>query len=139
MVAWFTMAGDMPRIRFAESSDGGENFGKPTDIDAESPLGRVGVTLLENGDGVVTWMRQADAGQEQLMISRVTAAGASEPQRIAAPGGGRPAGIPQVVSAGTQVILAFTHTLNDTTRVRTVRVPLPEVEDLAVSRLAEDR
>ena len=54
VVAWFTGANDKPRVEVAFSSDGGNTFGAPVQVDEGDPVGRVDVVALENGNAIVT-------------------------------------------------------------------------------------
>ena len=44
-LAWFTAAGEAPRVQLAFSTDGGATFEEARTIDADAPAGRVDVVL----------------------------------------------------------------------------------------------
>jgi len=67
-VAWFTMAGNRPRVRAAFSSDGGARFGRPIPIDDGNPVGRVQIRLdPTSGGAVVIWLEATNRGAEWRM------------------------------------------------------------------------
>ena len=124
--AWFTMAGDVPKVRFARSRDGGATFETAIDIDSGTPVGRVDVVLLDSGEAVVSWLRDAEPGQAQFMINRVSLEGAlGQPEVIAFAGSEEPPGFPQMVSAGGRLVFAWTESLeNNSSQVRTAEAPI---------------
>lgn len=62
IVAWFTMAGETPRVRIARSEDSGRRFAPPLDLDTGSALGRV--DLAWTGDGyALSWLTETPSGQ----------------------------------------------------------------------------
>jgi hypothetical protein len=124
VVAWFTAAGDAPRVRMARSIDGGHSFAPPVDLDIEAPLGRVGIVLLSDGDAVVSWLAAAGEGAA-VALRRVRRDGGLGPVRIVAhTAASRPAGFPQLVVSGEQLVLSWTEVVAESKRVKTVRVPL---------------
>lgn len=126
VTAWFTMAGDVPKLRAARSNDGGQTFGAAIELDSGAPVGRTDVVLLEGGDAVVSWLRDARPGQGQLVIRRVSLDGELGPaQVVATAGSGRPAGFPQMVSDGRRLVFAWTESLDgNSSLVRTAEVTL---------------
>ena len=68
VVAWFTLADDIPRIHLAHSKDGGRSFSLPTALDPGTAIGRVGLARVEDGF-VLTWMAQTD-GRGVLRIAQ---------------------------------------------------------------------
>ena len=73
-VAWYTAAGDQPRVKVAFSNDGGASFGRPTIVDDGTPLGRVQVRLLDNGDAAVAWLEAKQTAGE-WRIRRINPSG----------------------------------------------------------------
>jgi hypothetical protein len=62
-VAWFTAAGDAPRVQVAFSEDGGSSFGESLLVDGDAPHGRVDVVLDGTGGAVVSWLNRRREGQ----------------------------------------------------------------------------
>lgn len=109
--AWFTAAGDKPRIRAAFSADGGLTFWKPVEIDDVAPLGRIGLIWQDDQTVIVSWMAAADSAGKQadLKMRSISVGGAiGEARNITRMSGGRDAGVPQIAATGRGVLLAWT-------------------------------
>lgn len=106
--AWFSGAQEKPRVMVAFSSDGGRTFGAPQRLDGGDPLGRVHVTLLSDGDALVTWLEMRD--KEALIQAR--RAGPDRPvgevMTVARTSAARASGFPRIVRSGDRVVLAWT-------------------------------
>jgi hypothetical protein len=59
VAAWFTDAGNHPRVSVAFSRDSGASFGAPVVVDDGKPIGHVDVGLLDDGSAIVTWLEQS--------------------------------------------------------------------------------
>jgi hypothetical protein len=121
-VAWFTNAGDEPRVRFARSSDSGRTFGSALDIDNDEPIGRVDVAMLPDGTAAVSWLDSAGSDGE-IKVQLV------DPDdhpgliyRIARSEVSRPAGFPQLAVDGQSLVVAWTDTSGGETRVKSARI-----------------
>ena len=75
VVAWFTAAGDAPKVKVAWSADAGKTFAEPVEADVDRPLGHVGGALLPDGDFVVSWHRATGNGGAELLLRRVATSG----------------------------------------------------------------
>jgi len=65
-VAWYTGAGDSPRVKAAFSTDAGATFGEPIQVDDGETLGRVDVLLLPDGSALVCWLSgNAEGGRSK--------------------------------------------------------------------------
>ena len=105
VVAWFTGAGNTPRVRAAFSDDAGATFGAPVAIDLGNPVGRVATVMPEPGTALVTWLEA-----EQLFVRAVTANGDLGPARqVATSSNARASGFPaMLVDASGRVVFAQT-------------------------------
>jgi hypothetical protein len=130
VVAWFTMAGDMPRVQFARSDDGGSTFPQVLKLAEQSPQGRVDVVLLDDGSSAVSWLDEVpgDAGQAASSLIRIqliradgTLAGRHILRGLES---GRTSGFPRMVADGQSLVLAWTDTRDKATRVVSSRIPL---------------
>lgn len=125
VVAWFTGAGNQPRVKVAWSLDGGVRFEPALEVPALAALGRVDVVALDGQSAVVSWLQQSGR-QASLRLVRVNAGGdfgaVQEVNRLAA---GRPTGFPQMVGGGDGLVLAWTEVIDETSTVRSATVPLP--------------
>ena len=126
VVAWFTAADNVPRVRLSFSTDGGKSFGPAIDVDSRQPLGRVGLVMLPDGDALISWLAEgSNSGSADILAARYAADGRQGAvRRIAITGAGRLAGFPRVVVAGTDVVFAWTDTDGETTIVRSTREPV---------------
>ena len=115
-LAWYTEA-DVPRVRLSISDDGGETWAEPVRIDGGAPIGRVDVTLLDDGSPVVSWLERVSEGAEV----RVRRLGAAAPVTVAAVPSGRESGIPQIAAlfdpaSELSVLVAWTDAAAGTVR-----------------------
>lgn len=119
-VAWYTYAQSQPRVRVAFSADSGAHFGPAVDVDtghgAVTPIGRVDVTIDEQGHALVSWMT-SNREEGEVLIRRVSPEGKLGPAFIIARIG-RQAGVPRQERDGADAVLAWT----DSTGVRLARV-----------------
>lgn len=123
VVAWFTMAEDISRVRFARSEDGGATFSQVLNIAEDTPSGRVDVALLDNGNAALSWLDITADGEGVLRIRIIHPDGSFGPeQQIIGLASSRPAGFPQLVSEGNALIAAWTDTLEKVSNVRTARL-----------------
>jgi hypothetical protein len=129
-VAWYTAAGDSPRVRLGLSTDGAASFDQTFDVDATNVIGRVDVELVDDSGAVVSWLRAANDKAADLVLRRVSATGAMGPiATIARTGAARPSGFPQMVRSGAALVLAWTDTSVQPSEVRTVRVAITALDD----------
>lgn len=119
-VAWFTAVNDKPRVKLAFSSDAGERFGEPINVDDGNPAGRVDVLMLDDGSALVSWLEKMEGGGA-VRVRRVHPNGKSDPAVTVAPSGtARSNGFPQMVRAGKTLVFAWV-----SSRVLTATMPLP--------------
>ena len=123
VVAWFT-AHPGNRIQVAFSADSAQAFGDAIDVGAENPIGRVDVSLLKDGDAVVSWLEK---GVGELLIRRVSLElGLGKIQRITKMATHRDAGFPQMIAREEELVFAWTDTSGDQSRVRSLIVRVEE-------------
>ena len=126
-VAWFTGAGDVPKVQVAFSRDGGTTFAAPVRVDGGDPSGRVDLRLLDDGSAAVSWLERTGGDAAELRLVRVSPDGA--PGAVTVVGrssSARSSGFPRMTSvpwAPGQVVLAWTDvTETDASRVRVATV-----------------
>jgi hypothetical protein len=108
-VAWFTMANDIPRVRFARSTDGGASFGAAVEVSEHSPLGRVDLVLLDNGTAVVSWLDQPAGSPGEFRLRTIASDDKpAEPLAVTRMNTDRPSGFPQMQADGNDLIVAWT-------------------------------
>ncbi|CAN1490755.1 hypothetical protein MCEKH45_00192 [Methylophilaceae bacterium] len=109
--AWFSAEGDRPRVRVAFSRDGGINFGTPIEIDDTAPLGRIGLVWKDDSTAVISWMTATDAvtKKSSLAIRTIHVDGSlGWINRVLEISAGRDTGVPQMVTSGAGLALAWT-------------------------------
>src|SRR5688500_13916239 len=107
-IAWFTAQGDEGHVFAAFSSDAGRTFGTPIRLDEVGALGRVDVTLMDDGAAVATWIEFAN-GKAEFRMRRVTTTGDRSPATpISAMASSRASGYPRMAKAGKELIFAWT-------------------------------
>lgn len=121
-VAWFTYAGNEPRVRLAFSNDGGANFGPPKRVDEGNALGWANVSLTPAGDAAVSWLEKnpGGKGKGRLLLRIVGTSGLGPVVKVADTPAGRGAGIPGMARQGRHLVLAW----KGKKGVRTARVSL---------------
>jgi hypothetical protein len=118
-VAWFTAAGERPRVRFAFSTDGAATFAPAVDVDAQGPIGRVGVALVDEHNAFVSWWARGSGKGAMLAVRRASSSGALGPVvEIATSSSIHPDDVPQMTAAGGKLLWAWTDS-SDPNGVRT--------------------
>ena len=125
-VGWFSGGGNAKAVRVALSQDGGRTLGSPVRVDAGDPVGRVEVAVLPDGSAGVTWLERV-AGAAEVRARRVGADGsAGPPVTIGVTGASKKSGYPVIASTeGREVLVAWTDTTGEKTRIRAAAVVLP--------------
>ncbi len=114
VVAWFTGAGDVPRVRLARSADGGASFGAAIDVDTVGSFGQVDVVLTDTGAAVVSWWRRGETDGTALVARSVAADGAFGPiVTVAESEYSQPLDVPKMVRAGDGLVFVWTDLVED--------------------------
>lgn len=124
-VAWFTGAGDEPRVQVAFSTDGAASFGDPVRVDGGLPVGRVDILLLrDSGAALVSWLEGTGGEGAEVRIRLVDRwSGASEAVTLTHSSAERASGFPRVMEAPDgSVLLAWTDVTGEDSRVRLKRM-----------------
>ncbi|NNL30130.1 MAG: exo-alpha-sialidase, partial [Gemmatimonadetes bacterium] len=123
-VAWFTGAGDIPKVKVAFSHDAGNTFGDPVVIDDGNPAGRVDLLFAEEGAVLVTWLERTGGDAAEVRVRRVAPSGAASASvSLVGSSGARASGFPRVVSAQEgAVMLAWTDLEGGVPQVRVARL-----------------
>lgn len=123
-VAWYTAAGDRPLLRIAYSTDAGDHFAAPVDVDrGEAVQGRAGIAV--DGESVwVSWVRE-DAQGQSLWLARYPLDLSRELQRLQVAtlqGRGRATGFPQLVAWQGGVYMTWTDVMDGKPQLRGARI-----------------
>lgn len=122
-VAWFSAADDEPVVRVILSSDSGQSFGNPIEIASGRVAGYVSLTAINDDAVVVSWVAKGDAGANSVRLRQVSAqgtagavveAGQTNQLRV----------FPQLAYADGYVYLAWTSTVDGTSQLQAVRLPV---------------
>lgn len=105
-VAWFTGAGNNPRVQIAFSKDGGSTFSKPVLLSTGHAFGYTAMAQTEDGGAIVSWLEQSPDGAK-VMVRRVSAAGAAGPAIEVAKGGRMALGYPKLFHSGNETFIAW--------------------------------
>ena len=126
--AWYTAAGDLPRVRLAFSADAGDTFTEAVEVDAGPAVqGRVAVAA---GDDAVwlAWVRE-DAQGQSLQLARYALDLSRETARTSVAtlqGRGRATGFPQLMADGSGARLVWTDIAGGAARLHGARIELRE-------------
>ncbi|GAB3736500.1 hypothetical protein GCM10028862_21150 [Luteimonas pelagia] len=124
VVGWYTAAGGNPRVLLARSTDAGDSFGTPVELDAGPHVhGRISVAMDETGTWAL-WTTEDRDGQA-LQLARLAPDLSGEHQRldpIALAGRGRGTGFPQIALTADAAIVAWTDVIDGATRLQAVRL-----------------
>jgi len=129
-VAWYTYAGGKPAVRIAFSTDAGETFAAPIEVDGaverRAPLGRVDLVLDDKADAVVSWLA-SERDAATVYLRRVAVDGKVGPLLAAvAITAGHDAGFPRLARLDDTLVLAWTEA-GQPSQVRTALVRLADV------------
>lgn len=117
VAAWYSEAGDAPKVMAIISSDGGRSFGEPMQLDDGAPAGRVDAVYLEDGSALVTWLETTETSGE-IRLRKIRSDGTLGPaMTIAEASTARAVGFPRMIRAGTRLIFAWTE-VGEPTRIR---------------------
>ena len=124
VVAWYTGAGDQPRVKAAISYDGGATFSDPIMVSNSKPLGRVDAEIGHDGTAFVSWMERATGAEKsELRVLALSPEGKpSGSKKIAAMGLSRRSGFPQMKRHGQNLIFAWTDVSDEVSRVRVATI-----------------
>lgn len=140
--AWFTGAGNEPRVLASFSPDAGGRWLMPLRIDRGHPVGHVETILLRDGALLALWL-ETDGS---LWLRRITPEfSANEPVSLAPAGTALARGVPRAVllddyagaKSAARLIVAYTATSpteRERTTVKTLLVTVPEGELVAAER-----
>ena len=120
-VVWFTAKDDTPKVQLALSSDSGDNFSSPVEVASFETNGRVGVSILDSGAIVVSWIdtKEVDA---KIMLSVFNAQGESlDIIEVARTSASRRSGFPIIENVGNTVFVSWTD-ISEAPQVKVARL-----------------
>ena len=94
-------------MRVALSRDGGREFGNPSTVSSEHPIGRVGVTLTSAGSALVTWLERR-AGAAEVRVRLIAPEGVMlAPTTLGRVAAARRSGVPVIARTGDGAMIAW--------------------------------
>jgi len=124
-LAWFTAAQGFGEVKIAFSNNAGDTFGMPTLISRGNTNGRVGTTIMDNGNTVVSWMETND-DQADILLAVFNKEGQELIRRtIAQTAAARASGFPVISNIDNTVFMAWTET-GETSDVKTASIDLTD-------------
>jgi len=123
-VAWFNAKDNKGRSFAAFSSDAGRTWSAPIQLEDQVSRGYVGITLLDDGSAVATWVEFA-AGRSQVKMRRVEPSGARSSSITIADGQGGVSGYPRVARSGNELVFAWTEGNEGAQQVKAAVARLP--------------
>jgi hypothetical protein len=118
-VAWFSNAWEVPLVKVAFSTNGGESFEIPTGVDSGNPSGRVDLLMSEDGSVLVIWLERTGGDFAEVQMRHVTPRGRlGEVLRVSS-ASQRASGFPRMVTTpGGEILVAWTDGSDATPAVR---------------------
>ena len=107
-VAWFTRAGNDPRVNVAFSTDEGRTFGPPIRVGDATALGRVGVVMPDGDRALVLALEKTEAGARLVLRDITRNGGMGEPAVVSAATPDRTGGFARIALSGRRVLVAWT-------------------------------
>lgn len=121
-IAWFTVAGTVPRVKVRISKNGGRSFGEEIELARNATLGHVQVDWIGDNAFAVSWMRPLDDLKDIMVrsvtingeLGRVHTVGRTEVQRT----------LPQMLRVHNDLVFVWTDVGADGQRIRGVRAEI---------------
>ncbi|WP_289030967.1 hypothetical protein [uncultured Algoriphagus sp.] len=122
LAAWFTDADQSSAVKVAFSSNSGADFSQAQSISTGDALGRVDVTLLNEEEGLISWMEMKEDAT-YLMVQKVNQSGNLFPAyEIAVMDPSRRSGFPQMERFGDWIYFAWTEMEGPEMKIALARV-----------------
>lgn len=125
-VAWFTAAGEIPKVNMVFSADGGEHFDTAITLSENKTLGRVDIVLLDPNTAVVSYLETLE-GTTRLMAVKVNRSGViSKPMVISEMDAARSSGFPQMELVEDKLLFAWTDVSGSESEIKMAYVRVNE-------------
>lgn len=123
VAAWFTAANNKPTVKVVVSGNSGKSFSVPLTVAAENVQGHVGLTLIDRHSYAVSWMESDQDGTYVIKLRAFTVDGKMGRARTV----GRTSvarNVPQMLIVGDNLLLAWTDTIEDLSKIASVKVSI---------------
>lgn len=123
VVAWFTGAGDIGRVKVAYSSDSGDHFDEPITVDEDRPVGHVSSVALPDRGAIISWV--GHSGSNRALYTQEIHANGQRGlrQTIQNYPSNAALGFPVMAQNSREILLAWTD--SEGSKVRVARALLP--------------
>jgi hypothetical protein len=105
-IAWYTEAGDAPKVQVVFSSDAGATFTKPTVVSMGDTLGYASAALNDDGGAFVSWIEEGEK-TGRTMLRLISPSGAGGPALTIAEGSRMSMGYPRLVRSQGETWMAW--------------------------------
>jgi hypothetical protein len=123
VAAWFTAANNEPAVKVAVSKNSGKSFSVPLNVAGKNVLGHVSLTFIGNQTYAVSWMESGKNEDYVIKLRAFTVDGQSgRVQTVGLTSVAR--NVPQMVLVDDKLILAWTDTMEDLSKVVSVKVQI---------------
>lgn len=124
VIAWFTAAGNIPKVNIAFSANNGNGFDQPIQIDLGNPIGRVDIALIDEENALVSWIESTE-DSANFMALRVNRNGKKNNSVLLGEiSASRASGFPQLELMNDTVFLAWNHIFEDQIIIKTKSIPI---------------
>ena len=123
VAAWFTAANGKPTVKVAVSKNSGKSFSVPLIVDTKNVQGHVGLALIDAHSYAVSWMESDDDGTYTIKLRAFTIDGQTgRAQTVGRTSVAR--NVPQMIIVDDRLILAWTDTIEELSKVVSVKVEI---------------
>lgn len=123
VVAWFTAANNKPMVKVALSSNNGKTFSEPLEVASKNVTGHVAIAMIDRDTFAISWLKKNRKGTYEVSLrglsfdgrmGRVETIGKTAVART----------FPQMVRVRDELVFAWTDTMNDRSKIASVKVPI---------------
>ncbi len=109
-MTWFTEADGSRRVQLATSDDNGATFSDPIILSEDSTMGRVDLSVADDGTVYTSWLSTQDDNGFVMMRSVSNDGSLGEPIRVGITSSSRRSGFPRMASTEDGLLFAWTQT-----------------------------
>ena len=127
VVAWFTAVNNLPKVQLVFSSNGGETFGFPIQINNNDTIGGVDVVMISENTAIVSWIENI-GDESMIQAMRVSADGSKGfPVTVSKSSLDRSNGTPQLEIAGNFLYAAWTSVEKKAYTIKTASISMKDL------------
>jgi hypothetical protein len=122
VVAWFTGADYIPKVKVAFSENSGVSFGPVFQIDSGNGVGRVSTLMLAAGEALISWVEWTRDGEALILCRAMKNEGCVARQTITEHAASGSFNFPKLARSGDTIYLAWTQPIDAETDFSTIRM-----------------